>query len=67
MNHPVAVDLHPEGSRLPKTMLDYRTRGTPEISIIDKEGKIRFQKLGGFDGNWGTDFIRQLLAEAIQT
>lgn len=64
MNHPVAVDFLPPGSRLPKTMIDYRTRGTPEMSFIDKSGRIRFQKLGSFDPEWATSFIRGLLKEA---
>ena len=63
MRHPVAVDFLPTGSRLPKTMIDYQTRGTPEISIIDKNGRIRFQKIGSFDPEWATGFIRQLLLE----
>lgn len=63
MQHPVAVDFRANGSRLPKTMIEYNTRGTPEMAIIDKEGRIRFQKLGSFDPNWATGFIRQLLQE----
>lgn len=63
MQHPVAVDRHENGSRLPTTMRDYRTRGTPEMSIIDKQGRIRFQKLGGFDVEWATKFVRELLSE----
>lgn len=65
MRHPVAVDLLPAGSRLPQTMIDYDTRGTPEMAIIDKNGRIRFQKLGSFDIEWATGFIRNLLEEAI--
>lgn len=64
MRHPVAVDFLPAGSRLPKTMIDYQTRGTPEMSFIDKKGRIRFQKLGSFDVEWATGYIRQLLEEA---
>lgn len=63
MRHPVAVDFLPAGSRLPKTMIDYKTRGTPEMSFIDKNGRIRFQKLGSFDVEWATGYIRQLLEE----
>lgn len=64
--HPVAVDRHENGSRLPTTMIDYRTRGTPEISLIDKQGRIRFQKLGSFDPDWATTFVRELLNEAAE-
>jgi len=66
MRHPVAVDFRPPGSRLPQTMIDYDTRGTPEMSFIDKNGRIRFQKLGSFDVEWATGFIRDLLKETTQ-
>jgi len=44
-------------------MKRYRTRGTPEIAIMDKNGYIRFQKFGGFDPEPVEHFIRQLLKE----
>lgn len=66
MRHPVAVDFLPAGSRLPQTMIDYDTRGTPEMSFIDRNGRIRFQKLGSFDVEWATGFIRGLLEESVQ-
>ncbi len=46
---PVGVDAHQEGQRVPVTMRRYRTSGTPEMVVIDKNGLIRFQQFGGFD------------------
>lgn len=63
MHHPVAVDHQTVGERVPDTMRLFRTRGTPEMAIIDKRGRIRFQKLGAFDVEWATAYLRELLAE----
>lgn len=63
ITHPVGVDRHIDGQRLPETMRRYKTGGTPEMAIIDKEGKIRFQKFGYFEPSFGEALIRQLLAE----
>lgn len=46
---PVGVDRHTDGERLPETMRRYRTRGTPEIAIIDRDGIIQFQEFGYFE------------------
>ncbi|QYZ68013.1 MAG: 1,6-anhydro-N-acetylmuramyl-L-alanine amidase [Gammaproteobacteria bacterium (ex Lamellibrachia satsuma)] len=43
-------------------MKRYRTRGTPEMAIIDKEGRIRFQRFGSFDPASGAQLINKLLA-----
>jgi thiol-disulfide isomerase/thioredoxin len=62
--HPVGHDrLDPSiSARLPITMIKYATRGTPEMAIIDKEGRIAFQKIGFFDIPEKTALIRSLLA-----
>ena len=60
--HPVGHDRHDISDRLPNTMILYGTRGTPEMAIIDKEGRIAFQKIGFFDIPEKTALIRQLLA-----
>ncbi|ODS30457.1 MAG: thiol-disulfide oxidoreductase [Candidatus Scalindua rubra] len=49
VTYPVGVDDHVSNQRTPETMIRYHTRGTPEIVIIDKNGKIRFQHFGGFN------------------
>ena len=67
MQHPVAVDNQTPENRLPDSMILYATRGTPEMAIIDKAGRIRFQKLGAFDPDWATAFIRELMAEAEES
>lgn len=63
IKHPVGVDRHIDGQRLPETMRRYNTGGTPEMAIIDKHGNIRFQKFGYFEPAFGEGLIRQLLAE----
>jgi thiol-disulfide isomerase/thioredoxin len=62
--HPVGHDLHDDTihDRLPITMIKYGTRGTPEIAIVDKEGRIAFQKIGFFDPEEKAALIRRLLA-----
>lgn len=63
MTHPVGVDLHMSGSRLPETMRLYQTRGTPEMAMVDKEGNIRFQQFGFFEPSQGRHVIDTLLGE----
>ena len=63
INHPVGVDRHKFGEWMPETMRSYKTKGTPEITIIDKKGIIRFQKFGRFDVKEAQTLIRKLLAE----
>lgn len=63
IHHLVGIDKHKEGERVPETMKRYKTRGTPEIAIIDKNGHIRYQKFGGFDPVPVENLIRQLLKE----
>ncbi len=60
---PVGIDRHVAGRHTPVTMTRYRTRGTPEMSFIDKWGMIRFQKLGHFDPRAGERFVRYLIDE----
>lgn len=40
MRHAVAVDNLSPGNRLPDSMIRYATRGSPEMAIIDKAGRI---------------------------
>ena len=63
IHHLVGNDKLIDGERLPETMKRYRTRGTPEMAIIDKNGYIRFQKFGGFDPSLAERLIRELLSE----
>lgn len=46
---PVGVDRHLKNNYLPETKKRYETKGTPEVVMIDRQGKIRFQVFGGFD------------------
>ncbi len=61
--YPVGVDGHVSDWRLPETMIRYHTRGTPEMAIIDKSGKIRFQHFGSFDSSIAEKLINTLLNE----
>ncbi len=63
ITYPVGVDDQVSGQRLPETMIRYRTRGTPEMAIIDKEGKIRFQHFGSFNADVIEGLIDILLKE----
>lgn len=63
INHPVGVDQHVTGAHSPKTMQLYRTRGTPEMAIVDKNGRIRFQNFGSFDKKIAESLIAQLIQE----
>ena len=44
-------------------MIRYQTRGTPEMAIIDKKGKIRFQHFGSFNSGIAEKLIDTLLNE----
>ncbi len=61
ITYPVGVDAQVSGQRLPETMLRYRTRGTPEMAIIDKKGRIRFQHFGSFNPDVVEKLINTLL------
>ncbi len=62
IHHRVGVDRHRGENPIPITMQRYRTRGTPEMAIIDKEGNIRFQYFGSFQPTPVAKLIEQLLA-----
>ncbi len=63
ITYPVGVDDHVSNQRLPETMILYHTRGTPEMAIIDKKGKIRFQQFGSFNPGVAKKLINTLLSE----
>lgn len=66
IGHPVGIDDYADNNdRTPITMRRYRTGGTPQVVIIDKQGEIRFSKLGGFDTAGAERLIDQLLREEI--
>ena len=57
---PVGVDRHRD-DYLPETKKRYRTKGTPEIVIIDRNGMIRFQQFGFFEPAAAEKYIDFLL------
>ena len=66
ITHPVGIDRHADGKRVPETMERYQTLGTPEMAIIDKQGQVRFQRFGYFEPDYGEALIRMLLDEALK-
>ena len=63
ITYPVGVDDQVSSQRLPETMIRYNTRGTPEMAIIDKKGRIRFQHFGSFNPDVIEGLIDTLLKE----
>ena len=63
ITYPVGVDGQVANQRLPETMIRYNTHGTPEMAIIDKKGKIRFQHFGSFNPGIAEKLINTLLNE----
>jgi hypothetical protein len=63
ITYPVGIDDYVSSQRMPETMIRYHTRGTPEMVIIDKKGKIRFQHFGGFSYEIVEKLIDTLLNE----
>ena len=61
IHHLVGVDKQLPNSRLPETMKAYRTRGTPEMAILDQQGRIRFQHFGSFNPKRAEALLEQLL------
>ncbi len=62
ITHPVGNDIHAGDYHVPLTMLNYRTRGTPEIAIIDQQGFVQFQD-NIFEPSDGENLIDQLWAQ----
>ena len=63
ITYPIGVDDHVSNQRTPETMIRFHTRGTPEMAIIDKKGKIRFQHFGSFNPDVIEGLIDTLLKE----
>lgn len=63
ITYPVGVDDYVSDKKTPETMIRYKTRGTPEIVIIDKKGNIRFQRFGGYNPDVVEELINTLLNE----
>jgi len=62
---PVGVDRHLGNDYLPETKKRYRTRGTPEIVMIDREGMIRFKQFGWFDPAKAEAYLEYLLGGEV--
>lgn len=65
LRFPIAVDRAEPGYAAPRTMRDYAMRGTPTVVLIDRVGRIAWQRFGRpSDLELGT-IIGQLLDEAV--
>ncbi|MFQ5701334.1 MAG: TlpA family protein disulfide reductase [Acidobacteriota bacterium] len=65
IHHPVGIDAYASArDTMPITMRRYRTRGTPEVVIIDKRGRVRFDHLGSFRPEPVEALIEALLKES---
>ena len=64
--HPVGIDAYsPQDDETPITMKRFRTRGTPHVVIIDKQGRVRLSRFGRFETAPVEQMIDHLLAESI--
>jgi thiol-disulfide isomerase/thioredoxin len=61
IKHAVGNDQQVDGYHIPLTMLNYKTRGTPEIAIVDQKGIVKFQD-NIFKPAKGESIINGLLA-----
>lgn len=62
--HPVGIDAYAsDDEETPITMKRYRTRGTPQVVVIDKQGNLRFSRFGRFDPAPVEAMIDRLLEE----
>ena len=64
--HPVGIDAYSEeDDETPITMKRFRTRGTPHVVIIDKEGRLRLSRFGRFETAAVEQMIDHLLQESV--
>jgi hypothetical protein len=47
LDFPIGIDR--QDGRLPATMTAYEMQGTPTLIIIDRQGRLRFQRFGAMD------------------
>jgi hypothetical protein len=64
---PVGVDTPSARGAIPQTMLAYGMRGTPTLTLIDRNGRIRHQHFGQVGDLVLGAQIAQLLGETMET
>jgi hypothetical protein len=67
VSYPVLVDAHRDGDPVPATMRAYGWRGTPSLTLIDRQGRIRLNHFGALDDLVLGAAIGRLLAEPAET
>lgn len=60
---PIGVDMPADRGAIPQTMMAYGMDGTPTTVLIDRQGRVRMQRLGRVDDVLLDVLVRQLLAE----
>jgi len=63
LTFPIGIDV--QHGRLPVTMVAYEMQGTPTLIVIDRNGKLRFQKTGHVDDLTLGALIGTLVAEPL--
>lgn len=63
ITYPVLVDAHRDGDPVPSTMRAYGWRGTPNLTLIDRQGRVRFSHFGVVDDLVLGAWVGRLLAE----
>ena len=63
VTHPVGIDAAMAGSPVPATMRRYGMRGTPNLILIDRAGRVRAQEFGAMDDLKLGMTLGRLLAE----
>jgi hypothetical protein len=64
ITHPIGVDAPSAHGAIPRTMSDYRMRGTPSLIVYDRTGQIRLHHFGRVDDLALGLLIGQLLSES---
>jgi len=64
LSFPIGIDRPGRGEAIPQTMRSYAMRGTPTAILIDRQGKIRWQRFGRPDDLQLGTAIGQLIAES---
>jgi hypothetical protein len=62
LDFPIGIDR--QDGRLPATMTAYQMQGTPTLVIIDRQGRLRFQRFGAIDDLSLGIILGSLVAEA---
>lgn len=63
IEYPVGIDAYLPGDDIPITMRRFEAQGTPQVVIVDSEGKIRFSHFGRFDPDIVESWVERLIED----